>query len=449
MQHLDFSHLTRRIATVEPVRRVGRVQAIGSNTVLVSGLADLGEIGAEVLIEGPARENHVAEILNIQDGVLRVLPAARPSGIRIGARVTYAGHFSARPDLSWLGRLIGARAESLDGNFLPLGPRELDLSGAPISAAERSELGQRLATGMAVFDTFLPIVDGQRMGLFSGSGVGKSTLIGQLTTSIDTDVAIVALIGERGREVIEFYQSKLTEDGRKKTIIVAATSDKSPLDKRRAARLAVTLAEYFRDQGQRVLLVCDSITRFAEAHRDVALAAGEAPGPSGFPPSTTAEIMALAERCGPGKVGQVAITAIFSVLAEGSDMDGYVPDVVRGVLDGHVILDREIAETGRFPAINLRRSVSRALPEAASVSENQLLGQARKLAADYDQAALMVQSGLYDKGSDPAIDRAIAAHGAIEAFIQTVGVSDIATSFQLLKTELAAFLEPPKSNAQP
>lgn len=441
MSYPDLASTTRDINQMQLSQRLGRVQAISGQSVEVSGLADMAEVGGEVEIQS-ASLFVCASVLSISGNLIKVLPQSNPNGIRLNAAAYYRGRFTISPHASWLGRIIGAAGEAIDGKPLRKGTTSCEIKSPSLPAARRGGLGQRLVSGSAVFDSLLPIVEGQRIGLFSGSGVGKSTLLAQLTTKLETDVAIVALIGERGREVMEFADHKLSKQGRSRTIIVAATSDKSAADKYRAAEIAMTLAEWFRDQGKSVLFVCDSVTRFAEAHRDIATISGEAAGPSGYPPSTSAAIMALVERAGPGPAGTPGITAVFSVLAEGSDMDGYVPDIVRGVLDGHVILEREIAEQGRFPAINLRRSVSRALPNAASAEENATLLGIRKLAADYDNAALMIKSGLYDTGADKDIDRAIAAHPLLEDFLSSANDAGFAAAFQRLEQILAAVENP-------
>jgi flagellum-specific ATP synthase len=278
-------------------------------------------------------------------------------------------------------------------------------------------LGARLETGLAVFNTLLPIVRGQRIGLFAGSGVGKSTLMGDLAKGVEADVIVVALVGERGREVQHFLTDVLGPDGMARTVVVAATSDQPPQVRRRCAPGAMAVAEYFRDQGKQVLLLIDSITRFCEAHRELAVAGGESANLRGYPASTGPAIAALCERAGPGLVGHGDITAVFSVLVAGSDMDEPVADMLRGVLDGHVVLDRTIAERGRFPAVDVLRSVSRALPAAASQVENDLIGQARALLGQYERAALMVQSGLYISGSDPMTDKAISCFPALDKLL--------------------------------
>jgi flagellum-specific ATP synthase len=285
---------------------------------------------------------------------------------------------------------------------------------------------------MAVFNTLLPIVRGQRMGLFAGSGVGKSMLLGHLARNMQADVVVVALIGERGRELGEFVRHVLGPEGMARAVIVAATSDRSALVRRRCALTAMTVAEHFRDAGRHVLLLADSITRFAEAHREVAIAAGEMPALRGFPPSTAHAIMSLCERAGPGEGMQGDITALLTVLVAGSDMEEPVADILRGVLDGHVVLDREIAERGRYPAIDLLRSVSRSLPLAASEEENRLIVQARHLLGTYARAETMVRAGLYTEGSDPTLDQAIRIWPELDAFLAEREPANASNSFARL-----------------
>jgi len=253
--------------------------------------------------------------------------------------------------------------------------------------------------------------------LFAGSGVGKSSLLGSFARGVHADVVVLALVGERGRELRAFVEDVLGPEGMARSVVVAATSDQSPLVRRRCMLAAMTVAEHFRDRGLHVLFLADSITRFAEAHREVALAAGESAALRGYPPSLSHAIMSLAERAGPGAEGAGDITAVLSVLVAGSDMDEPVADILRGTIDGHVVLDRRIAERGRFPAVDLLRSVSRSLPDCALVDENAAITETRRLLGAWDRAELMVQSGLYAAGSDPLTDRAIRLYPALDAFL--------------------------------
>jgi flagellum-specific ATP synthase len=334
--------------------------------------------------------------------------------------------------MSWLGRVIDPFGQALDGSAILRGPRPYPLRGQPINPTDRRGLGARLETGMKVFNTLLPLVRGQRVGLFAGSGIGKSTLLARFALGVDADVVVIALVGERGREVRDFVERVLGPEGMKRAVVVAATSDTSPMVRRRCAWAAMAVAEYFRDEGNQVLLLSDSVTRFADAHREIAVAAGEPAALRGYPASTTQLITGLCERAGPGTDMTGDITAIFSVLVAGSDMDEPISDTLRGVLDGHVILDRAIAERGRFPAIDVLRSVSRALPEAANRVENDLISRARQLLGVYDRSEMMVQAGLYSKGSDPEIDAAIIAYPKLDAFIAKREAGDIEASFKSL-----------------
>lgn len=410
-----FDGLQAEIADIEPVRAVGRVAETGRGTFLVAGLPTAA-LGDRVLAETGAGTLG-GEIVRLGPAGATVLPEDDPEGLMIGARVELLGPAFIAPDFGWLGRIVDPVGRPLDGRPLLRGPRRRGMIGAPPPAAERRALGERLSTGVAVFDTLLPLVRGQRIGLFAGSGVGKSSLLAKFARGVAADVAVIALVGERGRELRDFTERVLGREGMARSVIVTATSDQSPLMRRRCALSAMAVAEHFRDQGLHVLLLVDSVTRYAEAHREVALASGEPASLRGYPPSTAHSIMALAERAGPGAGTAGDITAVFSVLVAGSDMEEPIADIIRGTLDGHVVLDRKIAERGRYPAIDLLRSVSRSLPEAASPAENALISDARRTLGAYDRAEMMVQAGLYVQGSDHAVDRAIRLWPLLDGFL--------------------------------
>nr|WP_205518677.1 FliI/YscN family ATPase [Pseudotabrizicola algicola] len=394
---------------------IGRIQRVSGGTISVRGLQHAAALGDRISIGREASAG--GEVIGISADSLTVLPDENMDGLCIEGEVALLGPARIAPDDSWIGRVIDPLGRPLDGRPLFSGGTFRSLIAPPPPPAQRRRLGERLSTGKAAFDTLLPIVRGQRIGLFSGSGVGKSSLLGSFARALCADVVVVALVGERGRELREFTEAVLGPRGMQRSVVVAATSDKSPLLRRRCALTAMAVAEHFRDKGLHVLLLVDSITRFAEAHREIALAAGEAPSLRGYPPSLQHAIMALAERAGPGALAQGDITAVFTVLVAGSDMEEPVADVLRGVLDGHVILDRQIAERGRFPAIDLLRSVSRSLPAAASDVENALIARTRSLLAAWDRAEMMVQAGLYQRGSDPLVDQAIRLWPALDAFL--------------------------------
>lgn len=417
MNGRSLETLACEVRTMTPVRPVGRVTSAGHGIMMIGGLHNEAALGDHIRLE--TRSGVIrGEVVNIAEDGVAVLPDGPGEGIRIGDPAILKGAPVIAPSDHWIGRIVDPYGQSLDGRPLGRGLSERPLKAKPPVATRRKHLGDRLSTGLAVFDTMLPLVRGQRVGIFSGSGVGKSTLLGNLTREVDCDVAVVALVGERGREVREFVESNLGPEGMKKSVVVAATSDMPPLTRRRAMWTAMSIAEHFRDQGRHVLFLADSVTRFAEAHREIALSSGESSSLRGFPPSTAHQIMALAERAGPGDLDCGGdITAVFTVLVAGSDMDEPVADILRGVLDGHIVLDRQIAERGRFPAVDLLRSVSRSLPDAASADENTLIRLARQRLGAYDRSEVMIQAGLYAAGSDPEVDAAIQVYPLLDAFL--------------------------------
>ena len=429
-----FDGLLAEISNVQVSRALGRVADVARGTVQVTGLQASACLGDRVLIGGTLG----GEVLRIGAHGVQVLPDGPADGLALGAEVALVGASGLAPDDAWIGRIIDPYGRPMDDRPLFRGPVLRSLMADAPPASQRRRLGARMSTGVAVFDTLLPIVQGQRIGLFAGSGVGKSSLLAKFARGVQADVVVIALIGERGRELREFVERVLGPDGMRRSVIIAATSDQSALSRRRCAMAAMAVAEHFRDQGLHVLYLADSITRFAEAHREVALAAGESASLRGFPPSVSQAIMSLAERAGPGPEGAGDITAVFTVLVAGSDMDEPIADILRGVLDGHVVMDRKIAERGRYPAIDLLRSVSRSLPQAATVDENALIGQARHLLGAWDRAEMMVQAGLYAKGSDPVVDAAIKVWPALDAFLAEDAPTDgVPGSFRRLAAALA------------
>ena len=426
-----FEGLQAEIDAIQIFARVGRVEELGRGAVHVGGLSGEVVLGDRVQIRTRS-ESIGGEVVRITRDQITVLPDTSPEGAAIGDAVEVLGHAHIAPDDSWIGRIIDPYGRPLDGRALFRGRMARPLRAPAPAAARRRRLGARLSTGTAAFDTVLPLVRGQRIGLFAGSGVGKSSLLAKFARGVEADVVVIALIGERGRELREFTERVLGAQGMARSVVVTATSDQSPLARRRCAWTAMAVAEHFRDQGLHVLLLADSITRFAEAHREVALAAGEEGNLRGFPPSTSHMIMSLAERAGPGPEGRGDITAVFTVLVAGSDMEEPVADILRGVLDGHVVMDRRIAERGRFPAIDLLRSISRSLPEAATEPENTLIAETRRLLGAYDRAEMMIQAGLYAQGSDPLTDRAIKLWPALDAFLAEDAPEGIEASFRRL-----------------
>lgn len=429
----ELEGLLRTLRDVRASRSVGRVSDVGAGLVHVTGLAGDAQVGTLVEIFASSGARLRGEVLRLTEQNAVVLPAGPLNGIGLGDDVLGLGALKIAPCNDWIGRIIDSAGAPLDGTHLARGPVARPVLSKPINPALRKPFGDRLETGMSVFNTLLPIVKAQRIGLFAGSGVGKSTLLAHFAAHMQADVVVIALIGERGRELRDFVDKTLGRDGMARSVVVAATSDQSPLERRRCAWTAMAVAEHFRDQGKQVLMLADSITRFAEAHREIAVATGEPASLRGYPASTAHTITSLCERAGPGQMGQGDITGIFSVLVAGSDMDEPVADMMRGVLDGHVILDRAIAERGRYPAIDGVKSVSRSLPDAASDHENALIGKVRNLLGTYEEAALMIRAGLYSEGSDPVLDMAIRAYPELDAFLATPERVSTAQSFKRLE----------------
>ena len=432
MVHSAFAALRAEIAALEPVHAVGRVLAVESGLLKIGGLSKLARLGDRLRLRREDAPDLTGEVLMLTAEEVTMLPDEAPIGICLDQPVVLERAGVIAPDDNWIGRVIDPFGTPLDGQPILRGEHARPLRADPPPPARRRPLGPRLETGMAVFNTLLPIVRGQRIGLFAGSGVGKSSLLGHLGRNMEADVVVFALIGERGRELREFIDTVLGPAGMRRSVIVAATSDRSPLIRRRCAWTAMAVAEHFRDRGAHVLLLADSVTRFAEAHREVVTAAGELPALRGFPPSTAHQIMSLCERAGPGSEGSGDITALFTVLVAGSDMEEPVADILRGVLDGHVVLDRAIAERGRYPAIDILRSVSRSLPAAASEEENALIMKARRLLGTYARSETMVRAGLYVDGSDPELDEALRAWPELDAFIAEAETLSATNSFQRL-----------------
>lgn len=438
-----------RLSQIQIARTVGRVSQVERGMIFATGLDQEAHIGDRAEVGRRSGTTLRGEVVQLTANGIILLPDGSVDGVALGDRVLLDRNTGISPGTHWVGRIIDPDGNPLDGApLLPgLSPRPLQTS--PPAAAARRHLGARMDTGHVVFDTMLPIVRGQRIGLFAGSGVGKSSLMGNLAKTMSADIVVVALVGERGREVRHFVENVLGPEGRARTIVVAATSDQSALVRRRCAWTAMAVAEYFRDLGQSVLLLADSITRFAEAHREVAVAAGESPVLRGFPPSTSHLIMSLCERAGPGADDQGDITAVFSVLVAGSDMDEPIADILRGVLDGHVVLDRSIAERGRFPAVDVLRSVSRSLPAAAAADENELINAVRKHFSVYSHNQMMITAGLYTQGTDPEIDMAMQVWSSLDNAMGGTHSQSCAHSFDQLKLALRRASRPALNRSGP
>jgi len=446
----SIASVTRAIRELSPDNRFGKVVAVRGALIEVAGLAGAAQIGSrvEIVAESGLVE---AEVTGIDHDIAHCMPFRDLQGVASGAHAALvAGRFSLRPGNGWLGRMIDGLGRPIDGKApLPPGPVPRPVKASPPAAASRGRVGEKMDTGVRALDLFVPLCRGQRLGLFAGSGVGKSVLLSMLARWTQCDVAVIGLIGERGREVQEFVEDDLGEEGLARSVVVVATSDEPALMRRQAAWTTLAVAEHFRDQGLNVLCLMDSVTRFAMAQREIGLASGEPPATKGYTPTVFAELPRLLERAGPGPGGHGSITGLFTVLVDGDDHNEPVADAVRGILDGHVVMSRRIAERGRYPAIDLLKSVSRTLPRAHTEEENVLRLGARSVLSLYSDMEEMVRLGAYKAGASPEVDRAIALAPPIERLLNQ-GKSDQgsrAESFGALAALLGA--EPETGGTMP
>jgi flagellum-specific ATP synthase len=388
--------------------------------VEVAGTADSLAIGTRLRLESGRAGSIAAEVVGFRNGHALVLPFGQLDGVRMGCKAwVEAEAAELHPTRGWLGRVINALGEAVDGKGpLPQGVAPYRLRGTPPAAHSRARVGAKIDLGVRVINQFTTACVGQRLGIFAGSGVGKSVLLSMLARNTDADVVVIGLVGERGREVQEFLEDDLGPEGLARSVVVVATSDESALMRRQAALSTLAVAEYFRDQGANVLCLMDSVTRFAMAQREIGLASGEPPATRGYTPSVFAELPRLLERAGPGVPGSGSITGLFTVLVEGDDHNEPVADAVRGILDGHIVLERAIAERGRFPAVNVLRSISRVMPGCNTPEQQKLVDEARRVLATYDNMAELIRLGAYRAGADAEVDAAIRLFPKLEAFMR-------------------------------
>jgi len=429
--------LIAAIDAVDEVEVFGRVKTVQGLLIEIVGPVRELRVGGRVAIDSTAGGTLDAEIIGFRDGHALCLPFGAVTGVRLGCRAVFKSHDGAAyPSDGWLGRVINANGDPIDGQGpLPRGPLAYPLRQVPLPAHERARVGEPLDMGVRTLNTFTTMCEGQRMGIFAGSGVGKSVLMSMLARNATVDVAVIGLIGERGREVQEFIVDYLGEEGLRNAVVVVATSDEAALMRRQAAYMTMALCEHFRDQGKRVLCMMDSLTRFAQAQREIGLAIGEPPTAKGYPPTVFAELPRLLERAGPGLVNSGSVTGLFTVLVEGDDHNEPIADAVRGILDGHIVMERSIAERGRYPAVNVLRSISRTMPGCVPVSFRPTLQKARELMSVFSDMEELIRLGAYRKGSDPKVDRAIAINPALETFLsqQREERTSIADGYQMLE----------------
>lgn len=414
--------LEKLITEVPSLRVFGTVKGIQGLLLRVASRSNQAYIGSLCTIETRKGETVLGEVVGFEGQLILVMSYGSLDEIPPGARAEFLDEKSLSqgvfPSEQWLGRVMNGLCQPIDGNgLLPQGPLKIPLRNTPPPANARHKITKRLDVGIKAINTFLTVCKGQRLGIFSGSGVGKSKLLSMLARYTNCDVCVIGLIGERGREVREFIEDTLGEEGLKRSVIVVATSDESPLLRRRAAHTTLSIAEYFRDQGKSVLCLMDSITRLAMAQREIGLSVGEPPTTKGYTPSVFTELSKVMERAGPG-VGEGTITALFTVLVDGDDHNEPIADATRGILDGHIVLDRAIAERGHYPAIHILRSISRMVPNCHSAEEQRIVKRARQVLATYENMADMIRLGAYRAGSSSEIDEAIALYPTLLAFLE-------------------------------
>ena len=428
----------RRLGRGQPWRWRGQVvESVGQTIESAGPLAAVGECCE---IEDQFHHPHLAEVIGFRGANVLSMPVETTEGIRFGDPVAALGvkaEIEAGPAL--MGRVLNALGHPIDEGPAPVVSQTLALEGAVRSPLDRVAIRVPLGTGIRVIDALLTVGRGQRVGIFGGSGVGKSTLIGMMTRNTEADVTIVGLVGERGREVGEFLEDSLGEQGRSRSVVVVSTSDQSPLKRMRAALTATTLAEFFAAEGKHVLLVLDSLTRFAMAAREIGLAAGEPPTAKGYTPSVFTRLARLVERAGQFRTG--SITAFYTVLMEGDDQQDPLVDAVRSLLDGHVVLSRALAAEGWYPPVAVLDSISRLMPVVTSPAHGEQAALLRKLMAVYARSEDLVRIGAYKPGADPELDRALGARDAMRGFLtqgahEQVRLDDCLRSLAALAAEV-------------
>jgi flagellum-specific ATP synthase len=432
--------LAEQISELDGVEVYGRVVGVRGLMVEVAGPLHAMSVGARVVIETPGKAIP-CEVVGFSGVNALLMPFAPLEGVRRGCRAVITSVAGAvRPSDGWLGRVINALGEPIDGKGpLRLGASPYPFRNTPPLAHARRRVGAPLDLGVRALNTFLTCCRGQRMGIFSGSGVGKSVLLSMLARNVAADVTVIGLIGERGREVQEFLQDDLGDAGLARSVVVVSTSDEPALMRRQAAHVTLAIAEYFRDESKDVLVLMDSVTRFAMAQREIGLSAGEPPTAKGYTPTVFTELPRLLERAGPG-TEQGTITGIFTVLVDGDDYNEPIADAVRGILDGHIVMERAIAERGRYPAINILKSVSRTMPRSADPTYLPVLNRAKQIMATYADMEELIRLGAYRAGTSPEVDEAIRLHKPLEEFL-TQGKEEatgLAEGYQRLAQIVAA-----------
>lgn len=410
-----FTKYMERVEQTETVHYIGSV--IRVRGMLVESRGPQAVIGEICKIAIPSAGTHVlAEVVGLYDTTVQLMAYGDTKGIEIGCTVTASGSvLQVAVGRQLLGRVLDAVGKAYDKKGEIAASTFYPAIASPPDPLDRTPVNKRIVTGVRAIDSLLAVGKGQRLGIFSGSGVGKSTLLGMIARNTNADINVIALIGERGREVVDFLQRDLGEDGLKRSVVVVATSDQSPIARLRGAYTATAVAEYFRDQGKDVMLMFDSVTRFARAQREIGLAIGEPPAQRGYTPSVFETLPKLLERSGTSQKG--SITGFYTVLVDGDDMDEPVSDTVRGILDGHIVLNRKLAQAYHFPAIDVLASISRLSKRVTGPQTQKAVAAIRRSMAAYAQSEDMITVGAYQKGSNAEVDAAIELHPAIENFL--------------------------------
>lgn len=435
-----FQQRQQKAVVSEPVVEGRLVRMVG---LTLEAVGCQSEIGASCDIVTPNGHHIEAEVVGFSDEKTYLMTMGESRGLVPNARVIPSGHTShVKVGTGLLGRVIDGRGQPLDDKGPIKYDAEVSLVGKDINPLQREPIKQQLDVGVAAINAMLSVGRGQRMGLFAGTGVGKSVLLGMMTKYTNADITVVGLIGERGREVKEFVQDILGPEGMKRAVVVAAPSDAPPLIRLHGAMLATSIAEHFRDQGKQVLLLMDSLSRFAQAQREIGLSISEPPATKGYPPSVFAKLPQLVERAGNGDANQGSITAFYTVLTEGDDTNDPIADAARGILDGHIVLSRKLAEQGHFPAIDIEASVSRVMPSVVSQEHMQSMQAIKQLYSVYQQNRDLINVGAYQPGSDALIDLSIRLHDEINKFLKqgmndSVNMAESSRKLQLLANELS------------
>jgi flagellum-specific ATP synthase len=415
-----FSKYFETAEQVDPIKCVGRISKVQG--LLIESIGPSAVIGEMCRIDSPKREDPIlAEVVGLRNETVQLMVYTETGGIQVGDRVIASGtSLEIAVSDTLLGRVLDARGRAVDGKGEIESVVHYPVMAKSPDALKRTRVTKRIGTGVRAIDSMLAIGLGQRLGIFAGSGVGKSTLLGMIARNTNADVNVVALIGERGREVNDFIANDLGTEGLARSVLIVTPSDSPPLSRLRGAYTATAVAEYFRDQGKDVMLLFDSITRFARAMREIGLATGEPPATRGYPPSMFDQMPKLLERSGASDKG--SITSFYTILVDGDDMDEPVADTVRGILDGHIVLSRQLAQHYHYPAIDVLTSISRLAPVVSSPTADKAASVIRRLLATYTENEKLINVGAYHSGSNPAIDEAIAKHDVIETFLtQSIG----------------------------